>query len=340
MAQNDYQIFGDSGVDGVNKLSLANYTADNDRLFGNGYTTKVIRSQLHNKVLQQTSKISAAVAQFLVNNGISALDTDTVSTISTNINNTVINISNAVGFHANSITQIASSAILTAANAGQALYYNSATAGSITLPAAAIGNSATITIYNTAAGALTINRAGADIIDALGFVGVASVILYQGDSVQLATNGVSWIQTSGSRLAIPLGAKSNFSAWQSTAQNIAAATYTVVQFQTKIFDDTGEFNAATGAFTAAASGTYVFSAGVYGSQTTATSRFIAIFVNGSETVRLQEHQNITGRAVVAGGSGPIKLNAGDAVTLCYLSQLADTTVAVQAVTYFKGYRIK
>lgn len=85
MAQNDYQIFGDSGVDGVNKLSLANYTADNDRVYGNGYTTKLIRSQLVNKVLQQTSKISSAVAQFLVNNGISALDTDSVSTIATKL---------------------------------------------------------------------------------------------------------------------------------------------------------------------------------------------------------------------------------------------------------------
>ena len=85
MAQNDYQTFGDSGVDGVNKLSLANYTADNDRVYGNGYTTKVIRSQLHNKALQQTSKISAAVAQFLVNNGQDALDTDSFSTLATKL---------------------------------------------------------------------------------------------------------------------------------------------------------------------------------------------------------------------------------------------------------------
>ena len=85
MAQNDYQTFGDSGTDGVNKLSLADYTADNDRVYGNGYTTKVIRSQLHNKALQQTSKISAAVAQFLVNNGQDALDTDSFSTLATKL---------------------------------------------------------------------------------------------------------------------------------------------------------------------------------------------------------------------------------------------------------------
>jgi len=85
MAQNDYQTFGDSGTDGVNKLSLADYTADNDRVYGNGYTTKVIRSQLHNKALQQTSKMSAAVAQFLANNGQDALDTDSFSTLATKL---------------------------------------------------------------------------------------------------------------------------------------------------------------------------------------------------------------------------------------------------------------
>jgi len=90
MAQNDYQTFGDSGVDGVNKLSLANYTADNDRVYGNGYTTKVIRSQLHNKALQQTSKMSAALAQFLVNNGQDALDTDSFSTLATKLGTAVL----------------------------------------------------------------------------------------------------------------------------------------------------------------------------------------------------------------------------------------------------------
>jgi hypothetical protein len=89
MAQNDYQTFGDSGTDGVNKLSLANYTADNDRVYGNGYTTKVIRSQLINKALHQTSKISAAVAQFIANNGFNALDTDNVATLASNLYKTI-----------------------------------------------------------------------------------------------------------------------------------------------------------------------------------------------------------------------------------------------------------
>ena len=89
MATNDYQLFGDSGTDGVNKLSLTNYIADQDRVYGNGYTTKVIRSQLHNKALQQTSKMSSAVAQFLVNNNISALDTDTVSGLATKLGTAV-----------------------------------------------------------------------------------------------------------------------------------------------------------------------------------------------------------------------------------------------------------
>jgi hypothetical protein len=99
LAQNDYQTFGDSGTDGTNKLSLTNYVADNDRIYGNGYTTKLLRSQLVNKVLQQTSKISSAVAQFLVNNGISALDTDSSTVIATNIDNS-LNASRNTATHA------------------------------------------------------------------------------------------------------------------------------------------------------------------------------------------------------------------------------------------------
>jgi hypothetical protein len=99
LAQNDYQTFGDSGTDGTNKLSLTNYVADNDRIYGNGYTTKLLRSQLVNKVLQQTSKISSAVAQFLVNNGISALDTDSSAAIATNIDN-ALNASRNTATHA------------------------------------------------------------------------------------------------------------------------------------------------------------------------------------------------------------------------------------------------
>jgi hypothetical protein len=206
MAQNDYQIFGDSGVDGVNKLSLANYTADNDRLYGNGYTTKVVRSQLHNKVLQQTSKISAAVAQFLVNNGISALDTDSVSTISANIQDAVAttstNASQAVGFHTSGVVGISSSAILTAADAGQVWHYNSLTAGTLTLPPASIGNNSVYTVSCIASGALTINAVGTDLIFALGINGTNSIVLNQGDSVQLVTDGVSWIQVSGNNVTL------------------------------------------------------------------------------------------------------------------------------------------
>lgn len=97
MATNEFLIFGDSGVDGVNKLSLANYTSDNDRVYGNGYTTKVIRSQLHNKVLQQTSKVSAALAQYLVLNNVSALDADSVATMAGKFNLVAGNLTDGSG---------------------------------------------------------------------------------------------------------------------------------------------------------------------------------------------------------------------------------------------------
>jgi len=235
MAQNDYQTFGDSGVDGVNKLSLANYKADNDRVYGNGYTTKVIRSQLHNKALQQTSKMSAALAQFLVNNGQDALDTDSFSTLATKL-------------------------------------------GTAVLPTAAI---------------------------------------------------------------------SNFRAYQSTGQSISANTNTAIIFQTKVFDDLVEYDVATGKFTAKVAGTYVFTCGIYGGQTSATTRLSIIYVNGVAKCRLQESAADNGNHTIAGTSIPLKLNAGDYVQVYYSTGTAETTgngitdlTLLEQIIYFGGYRIK
>ena len=228
MAQNDYQTFGDSGVDGVNKLSLVNYTADNDRVYGNGYTTKVIRSQLHNKALQQTSKMSAALAQFLVNNGQDALDTDSFSTLATKL-------------------------------------------GTAVLPTAAI---------------------------------------------------------------------SNFRAYQSTGQSISASTGTAIIFQTKVFDDLVEYDAATGKFTAKVAGTYIFQASITGAQTAVTNRVVMFYVNGGENCRAQQDNGSTGNLAMIGSSVPIKLIAGDYIQVYYYTGAAETLATGATATYFGGYRIK
>lgn len=139
---------------------------------------------------------------------------------------------------------------------------------------------------------------------------------------------------------ISSGALSNFSAFASATQAIAAATQTLVIFGTKVFDDTTEYSTATSKFVAASAGTYVFFAGIIGTQTTSTRRQISIYVNGAVNCVLQDNQALPGTNVIAGASGPIKLAAGDQVNVEYFSALADTVAISAAGSYFRGFRLK
>lgn len=133
---------------------------------------------------------------------------------------------------------------------------------------------------------------------------------------------------------------SRFGAFQSAAQAIGASAFATILFQTEEFDDLAEYNPATGVFTAAASGSYVFAAGLHGSQTAATNRALSIYVNGTERKRLQQNISTPGNGVIAGNSGVISLTAGDLVTVRYFSGIAENTTIGQALTYFSGWRIK
>lgn len=140
--------------------------------------------------------------------------------------------------------------------------------------------------------------------------------------------------------ALPLSVTTCFAAYQSAAQNYPATTFSQVQFQTKQFDDLSEFNAATSLFTAQVAGTYVFTAGVTGSQSTSNNRAIALYVNGSEHIRLQQNTAMQGNVVMSGASVPLRLAAGDTVAVYYFTALADTGSTGATYTYFGGERIK
>ena len=133
--------------------------------------------------------------------------------------------------------------------------------------------------------------------------------------------------------------KSNFMVYQSAAQAITAATPTTVLFATKVFDVTTEVS-ATGVFTAGTAGYYMFSAGFTGTQAVATTRYLALYVNGVERARLQGVNGVTGVPCIAGAVVPIQLAAGNTVTVVYYSALADTGVVGQVNTYFGGYRLQ
>lgn len=150
-----------------------------------------------------------------------------------------------------------------------------------------------------------------------------------------ALNPAPFVPASLSSAAI-----SCFAAYQSSAQAFVANTYTRVLFQSAQFDDLGEFDATASAFTAAATGTYLFHAGVSGTQGVACNRAIGLFVNGSERIRLQQNSTIQGNNAMSAGSVPVRLTKGDVVALHYFTELADTTNTTAIYTYFGGARIK
>lgn len=94
MATNEILKFCETDTS-TNLLSQVDYTSDPQRLIGN--QPGVARAQLVNKVLRQTSLMSASVAQYLYDNNISVLDTDSSATIATNINS-AINAQVSAGF--------------------------------------------------------------------------------------------------------------------------------------------------------------------------------------------------------------------------------------------------
>jgi len=136
------------------------------------------------------------------------------------------------------------------------------------------------------------------------------------------------------------GSISCFSAYQTSNQTITAATQKVITGYTKLFDDNSELSTTTSAFVPALAGTYVFSGGVCGSQAVVTARLVSIFVNGFQRCTLSNNSATSGQAVALGTSPPIRLAAGDSVTLVYFSSLADVTTAGQNTTFFGGWRIK
>jgi len=88
------------------------------------------------------------------------------------------------------------SATLDGTHVGVPLYYNSASAGTLTLSGTAVVDDA-ITVYNLNTGICTIARAGSQVIYAKGLLSATSITLSQGESVTLVFNGGNWIQAIG-----------------------------------------------------------------------------------------------------------------------------------------------
>jgi hypothetical protein len=110
----------------------------------------------------------------------------------------VLDISGSSGLSGNGIGSYTATSTLTASDLGRPASYNSASAGTLTLPTPTrIGD--IIDMYCAGAGACTLARAGTATIYALGQSAVTSIVLNQGDSVMLVWSGTNWIQAAGNK---------------------------------------------------------------------------------------------------------------------------------------------
>lgn len=155
-----------------------------------------------------------------------------------------------------------------------------------------------------------------------------------------ATRTVAGFMSAADKTKLDYISSSNFYVYQlASAQSIAAATFTILNFDTVGFDDTGEFDMATDTFSPDIAGHYVFNGSVYGTQGATANRALDLYVNGTSVRRLAQRNDV-GTSALGGSSGPVALSAGDLVTLRYFTSIADITSNQANATFFSGWRIK
>lgn len=129
-----------------------------------------------------------------------------------------------------------------------------------------------------------------------------------------------------------------FSAYRAGSWSVGNGVSAIVPFETEDYDNNGDFDTATGKYTAPVSGYYEFSAGVqYVSVGNPVIIITSIGVNStsSETKRLQEKVTASSGNSTHSGSVQLKLTAGDYV--CVLSRASNNSGGTgSAVTYFTG----
>ena len=137
--------------------------------------------------------------------------------------------------------------------------------------------------------------------------------------------------------AAPAVAEVSFRAYQSTAQAVAAATFTKVLFQTEDYDTGGNFASST--FTAPTAGVYMFACSINADLADGERAIVQFYVNGVAHTRVFDFSAGFAATGSATGSALIKLAAADTVDVYVYYSVAEDTVIGINVTYFSGIRI-
>ena len=125
-----------------------------------------------------------------------------------------------------------------------------------------------------------------------------------------------------------------FSAYQSSAQTLATATYTKITVDTEEYDTNNNF--ATSRFTCTVPGYYLFTAGITVGATR-TEILPVLYKNGSAYRNFGEDTTASGSA---SGSMLIKLDATDYVEFYAYFAVGQVTTAGSLYTYFQGHLVK
>ena len=211
-------------------------------------------------------------------------------------------------------------------------------------------NTGAVTININGLGAKSITKNGSTALVAGDLVaGVEYSLQYDGTRFQkvagsdYAKTGANSDITSLTGLTTPLsqtqgGTGTNtipvFSAYQSSAQTVATATYTKITVDTEEYDTNNNF--ATSRFTCTVAGYYLFTAGI-AVGTTRTEILPVLYKNGSAYRNFGEDTTASGSA---SGSMLIKLDATDYVEFYAYFALGQVTNAGSRFTYFQGHLVK
>lgn len=151
---------------------------------------------------------------------------------------------------------------------------------------------------------------------------------------QLATTAFVVAQVLASLRGLPC-----FHAYPAASQPLSAGVNTRINFGTRLFDLSNNFNSVNSSFVAPVAGYYEFDAAVHftGNGSWQDNGGVELWVNGVVSRRIAESYGP--RNQLSGSSGPLYLAAGDAVQVYAWTDVAATINQFPAQTYFNGRRI-